>query len=172
MILASVFTFLVLLVIPIFFRPALTLFTFLTNGKEGIDELTKVVNEIPKSTLKLRKGLIIFYLVLFTGSIIWMGFAIFGGFGRLTLILIFMAVGFLAYFCLISIPTIRHINETRKNFPLPSPGASIGEKIDWENKVHDENMSYKIPMKYYAKVTIPFILWNIILIIAAIVFVK
>jgi hypothetical protein len=111
-------------------------------------------------------------LVLFTGSIIWVFVAFLGGLGRLALILAFMVLGFLAYFYLVSIPSMRHINETRKKFPRPSPGTPIGEIIDWENKVHDENMSYKIPMKYYAKVTIPFILWNVILIIVMLVFVK
>ena len=172
MILASVLTFLVLLIIPIFFRPVLTLGAFLTKGKKGIDELSTAGNEISKPNLKLRKGLIIFYLVLFTGSIIWVFVAFLGGLGRLALILAFMVLGFLAYFYLVSIPSMRHINETRKKFPRPSPGAPIGEIIDWENKVHDENMSYKIPMKYYAKVTIPFILWNVILIIVMLVFVK
>ena len=172
MILASVLTFLVLLIIPIFFRPLLTLGAFLTKGEKGIDELSATGNEISKPNLKFRQGLIIFYLVLFSGSIIWMLFAFLGGLNKIALFSIFSALGFMAYFYLISIPGVRHFNETRKKFPRPSPGAPIGEIIDWENKVHDENMSYKISMKYYAKVTIPFILWNVILVVALVVFAK
>jgi hypothetical protein len=172
MILASVLTFLILLIIPIFSRPVLTLGAFLTKGEKGIDELSTAGNEISKPNLKFRKGLIIFYLILFSGSIIWMIFAFSGGLGKLALFIILMILGFSTYFYVVSIPSMRHINETRKKFPRPSPGTPIGEIIDWENKVHDENMSYKIPMKYYAKVTIPFILWNVILIIVMLIFAK
>ncbi len=171
MILAAVFTFLILLIIPIFFRPILTLGALITNGKEG-NKLSNTDTQSPKPNVNVRKGIIIFYLLLFTGSIIWMGVALLAGLGRLALIIILMALGFLAYLFFVSIPAVRHVNETRKNFPRPSSDASIGQMIDWENKVHDENMSYKIPMKYYTKVTIPFILWNVILIILAVVFVK
>jgi hypothetical protein len=46
--LVSVLTFLVLLIIPIFFRPVLTLSAFLTKGEKGIDELSATGNKISK----------------------------------------------------------------------------------------------------------------------------
>lgn len=140
--LASIIVLLAFLIVPLFIRPLMIVYTFVTKGTGGVDSLSQSSQD--QKTLKPRlKSLyfIILYWALFLGVLIWAYFEIMSGFGANTQLVIMVIVICAIFISLIPASGIRRGLKIKEKFPHPPLGASDKEILEWENQIYDESVN-------------------------------